>query len=174
MTRDELQGELKGLSKARLDELIPVMAEEPDMLKMMFEFSVGEIPHASWRATWAMAHFAKAFPMLVEPYLGQIVDFMPTIKHHSQMGCFLRLFLLMKVDFTDYGILIDVCFNNLGVERYPMYIKNYSIKLLELIAKQFPEIREEMAIVIEQHMDYFESPYLRMNAQKAVRNMRKG
>jgi hypothetical protein len=173
MELDILRKELRKLGKARIPYLIEETQKDKDLLGQIVELSFTDEKYVCWRAAWFMAHYANEYPDNVLPYLRQVCENLPEMRHQTQVGCYLRMILQMKVDFEDLGDLFDFCVKQLGNDAFPMYIKSYSLQILQAVAKQYPELVPEILEVIEQHKDHYDSKYLIGQANKAIKNLQK-
>jgi hypothetical protein len=107
------------------------------------------------RAAWIVRHCACKHPQLIEPYLGRMIERMLTPGIHVAVK---RNVVGILQDFEIpkrlLGKVTTVCFDLLASQHETVAVKVFSMTVLANIAKQEPNLKNEIRLMIEQQIPW--------------------
>jgi hypothetical protein len=130
-----------GNNASRFDELMDLFLND--------EYRVSQ------RASWPLNYCAEAHPHLVDPYLEKILNNLErdgiqnTVKRNS-----IRLLQFVPLPKKLEGRIMEICFRLLENPREAVAIKAFSLEILAILAKQYPEIIAEIKLLIEDQLPH--------------------
>ena len=149
---DLLEEVLQTTSKEAVVQLTQAIGQDPDKFAQLMEiFLHGEL-RSSHRASWVVGHCADAHPELITPYLEVMSDALKTPRHDAAKRNIIRVFQDQEIPEALMGQVYDQCFNFLSSPQEPVAIRVFSMTVLANICQHFPELAQEVILVIEAHM----------------------
>lgn len=122
----------------------------------------------SQRTAWSLSHAAQHKPALITPYLETLVKQLSrTDVHNSVIRNSLRTLQYMEVPEKLHGDLMNVCFDFVQSPFAPAAVKAFSLTILEKLCNQYPEIRQELQLIIKERWE-METPAFRARAKKML------
>ncbi len=105
------------------------------------------------RAAWIVKHCADDHTELVLPYFDKMVDRMlePGV-HVAVKRNVARILQDVEIPRRLAGKIATICFDMFGSAKEPIAVKVFSMTVLANIARQEPELKNEIRILIEQQM----------------------
>jgi hypothetical protein len=105
------------------------------------------------RAAWIVAHCADKHAELVIPYVDKMIDRMIEANLHDAVRRnVVRILQDIEIPRRLAGKVATVCFDWLASAKEPVAVKVFSMSVLANIAKQEPDLKNEIRILIEQQM----------------------
>ena len=122
--------------------------------KLMDLFLKGDY-RVSQRSAWILSHCADEHPKLIHPYLNKMLDRMlePGV-HVAVKRNVVRLLQNIAIPPRLVGKVATVCFDMLASQHEPVAVKCFSMTVLANIAKDEPDLRNEIRLIIEQQMPW--------------------
>jgi hypothetical protein len=123
------------------------------------------------RAAYCVSKAAKLRRDLIQPYYETLVDLLKrTDIHVSVVRCCVSI--LQESDLPEplHGEVMDTCFNFIQDRKAPIAVKAFSLTILHNLSKIYPEIKNELRMIIEESMEY-ETPAFKSRGMKIIRNM---
>lgn len=160
---------LKEHSKKQCAAIVKWIGKSPerfaDLMKCFFE---GEY-RVTQRAAWPMSYCVEKYPELIKPYYKKLLANLnkPGL-HDSIPRNTLRLLQYVEIPEKFHGQVMDVCFRYISSPAEAVAIKAFSITVLQNLAKQYPEIINEIKLVIEERWDY-ETVAFKTRAKKLLK-----
>ena len=127
------------------------IANEPKSMDKLWKFATSA-HEKSWRATWLMDKVYDEAPELVRPYIPQMIQLIPKLKCHSKQRQFLKLISTEPLPKKISGHFINSCFDLLISNATPVAVRVYAMQILFNFSQQEPDIKNELALVIEEFM----------------------
>jgi hypothetical protein len=126
-----------GTDKARFKELMTVFFNGPYRLTQ--------------RAAWPMSYVLIAEPKLLTSYYPRLIKMLNESGHHPSIHRnILRVFQEMEIPEKYRGAVVDACFKNILNETVPAAIRAFSITTACNICKDYPELKNELIIVLNE------------------------
>jgi hypothetical protein len=160
---------LKEHSKKQSDAIVRFIGKDPDrfaeLMKCFFE---GEY-RVTQRAAWPMSYCVKAHHELIRPYYKKLLDNLSRHGLHDSIPRnTVRLLQYVEIPEKFHGQVMDTCFKYITSPSTAVAIKAFSISVLQNLTKQYPEIINELKIVIEERWNY-ETAAFRSRAKKILK-----
>ncbi len=108
----------------------------------------------SQRAAWSVSWAAKNKPALIEPYIGVLVKRLqePNV-HPAVVRNAVRILEDIFIPEQFHGEVMNACFGFIETPSTPPAIKAFSLTVLFNLTKQYPEIKPELKLIIEERWD---------------------
>jgi hypothetical protein len=141
-----------GDSQQRFDELVSLFLND--------EYRVVQ------RAAWPLSYIVIAHPELIKKHLKKIVDNLSKAKNPEAVKRnTLRLMQHITIPRALHGRVMDLCFGYITSHTEKAAIKAFSLTILENLSREYPEIKGEVKVIIEDRWDV-ETPAFRVRARK--------
>ncbi len=112
------------------------------------------------RAAWSVSWAAQKKPEIVQPYIGILVDQLKRKDvHNAVIRNSLRILEDLIIPEEFHGEVMDACFQFLQNPETAIAIKAFALTVLFNLSKIYPEIKNELRIIIEENMDYETAAY---------------
>ncbi len=139
-----------GKEAARL--IAKEIAREPKQhMPKLWEFATGSHERA-WRATWLMDKVYDEAPELIRPYIPKMIKLIPSLKCESKQRQLLKLISCEPIPKNVSGKFINCCFDYLITSTTAVAVKVHAMQILFNFAQQEPDLKNELALVIEECM----------------------
>jgi hypothetical protein len=103
------------------------------------------------RAAWSVSWVAKKNPELIVPYIKDLVDQLPRKDvHNAVIRNSIRILQQIEIPEDLHGELMNSCFNFIESPSTPIAIKAFSLTTLFNLSKSYPEIKNELKLIIEE------------------------
>lgn len=119
-----------------------------DKFSSLLDIALNEKDPLAWRAAWVLDGSDERFPCLAKESIATIVQRLPDIKSKGTIRSLLRLLCRYEIKKKEQGILIDLCFNYLVSELYPVAVKVHAMQIIYNHVLIYPELKEELVTVI--------------------------
>jgi len=130
-----------GSSQKRFDELVHLFLHD--------EYRVTQ------RAGWPMSYVVSAHPQLVKKHLTVLVETLRKENLHNAVKRNIVRFLQdIPIPEELHGEVMDICFSFIMDPQEAVAVKAFSLTILEKLAKDYPEIMNELKVVVEERWDY--------------------
>lgn len=148
-----------GSSQKRFDELVNLFLND--------EYRVTQ------RAGWPLSYIASAHPQLVKKHMQVLVETLHKEKIHNAVKRNIVRFLQeVPIPENLHGEVMDICFSFIADVNEAIAVKAFSLSILEKLAKIYPEINNELLVVIEERWDY-ETAAFHSRARKIIKKINK-
>lgn len=170
---DLLKSLEKEQSKALCDKIVRYVDDDPKKFAdLMRLFLKGEYP-VNQRAATPMSYCVGNHPQLITPYFKQIISLLQkpgTFKgeHNTVVRNIVRLLQHVDIPKRHHGQVMSICFDFIASNEAAPAIKAFSLTVLENLSKEYPDIKAELKLVIEERWPY-ESAAFKSRARKIVK-----
>ena len=112
------------------------------------------------RAAWSVSWAAQKRPELVQPYAGVLISQLKrTDVHNAVIRNSLRILEDLDIPEEFHGEVMDACFQFLQKRDTAIAIKAFALTVLFNLSKIYPDIKNELRVIIEENMDYETAAY---------------
>lgn len=148
-----------GVSKNRFNSLVKIYLSGP--------FRITQ------RAAWPLSLCVMRHPSLIFPHLTAILNFLkkPGV-HDAVKRNTVRLLQFIEIPPRYQGKVLEICFRFLSDQKEAVAIRVFSMTVIAAIARQQPDIRKELIILIEDQLPYA-SPAFLSRAKKILKDVNK-
>lgn len=159
-------------SRAKTMKIVDYVGNNPARLKVLVDIFLTGPYRITQRAAWPLSYCAEREPELIIPHLKTILNYLkkPGI-HDAVKRNTVRLLQFIEIPKRHQGQVADICFGYLQDPKEPVAIRAFSMTVLASIARQNPDLRQELAILIEDQLP-FGSPAFVSRGRKVLKEIR--
>lgn len=103
----------------------------------------------SQRAAHAVSHCVDQHPILLKPYINQMVENLKADPKVAIRRNTVRLLQKQEIPEESQGLLLDKCLEYLTSAKETTAVKAFSMTIAHNLTKMYPELKPELKIVIE-------------------------
>lgn len=161
---------LKEHSKAQCATIVQYVGDDPGRFaELMQLFLTGENTVIQW-AGWPLSYCVEQHPELIKPYFKQIIDLLlKPAPHNAVHRNICRLLQFAVIPKRWHGQVMNRCFEFIASNDTEVAIKAFSLTVLENLAREYPDIKPELKLVIEERWPY-ETAAFRSRAKKILKS----
>lgn len=159
-------------SRAKTMKIVDYVRDNPTRFKVLVDVFLTGPYRITQRAAWPLSYCAERAPELIIPHLKTILNYLkkPGI-HDAVKRNTVRLLQFIEIPKRHQGQVADICFGYLQDPKEPVAIRAFSMTVLASIARQNPDLRQELAILIEDQLP-FGSPAFVSRGRKVLKEIR--
>lgn len=146
---------LKEHSKKQCTAIVKWVGSDQKRFDQLFDLFLNDEYRVVQRAAWPVSYCVEAHPGFIKKHFARLLKNLnkkgihDSVKRNS-------IRLLQYIDFPKkfHGRVMDICFRYISSPNQPVAIKAFSITVLQNLAGQYPEIINEIKLVIEERWDH--------------------
>ncbi len=159
----------KGLSKAQVEEIAKLIRADRKAMKQMVEYATMHEDTIGMKASWIMGAASVQENNCAHAHIPQIIDRLGAIKTMGIKRELIKTMMFSNVmDCANLGTLVDTLFVFLRSTSEDISVSYNSMKLMNMIVKHIPELKEEFHDTLAHQMEY-KSPTWRKCAQTILK-----
>jgi len=108
----------------------------------------------SQRAAYSLSISTDNHPELIKPHIGTLINNLDENVHDAVKRCTVRILQHTKIPNKHEGKLTEQCFDFLTSNKEPIAIKVFSMTILANMAEKYPDLKNELNIIINDLMEY--------------------
>lgn len=167
-----LKALLKEHSKAQCNRIVEYIGTDKVKFKELVEVFITGPYRVTQRAAWPLSYCAENHPELIKPHLKKLIlNLKRSGLHDSVKRNTVRLLQFVPIPKSLQGVAAQACFDFLKNKREPIAVRVFSMTVLANIAKEQPELKSELRIIIEDNMAY-DSPGFVSRARKILKELK--
>ncbi|WP_343703042.1 hypothetical protein [Chitinophaga sp.] len=165
---------LKENSRAQTLRIAHWVGKDPERTAALAHLFLHDEYRVVQRAAWILSYVASSHPSLLQPHLPQMVARMgdPGIPVAVKRNV-VRILQFMTVPEALQGPVMDYCFRFLEDPAETIAVRAFSMTVLANLAQQYPDIRHEIILLIEEQLREGASPGFRSRAKKTLAQLEK-
>lgn len=161
---------LKEHSKRQTTKIVNYIGNSPVRFKVLVKNFLDGPYRVTQRAAWPLSYCVQEHPNLINPHLKSILKMLDKKDAHVAVKRnIMRLLQDIEIPRQLYGILTDKCFMLMDPKE-TIAVRVFSMSVLAKIAKQEPDLKKELRIVIEDQLPYASAGFL-SRAKKVLREI---
>jgi hypothetical protein len=155
-------------SKKQTDRIVRYIGDDPIRFAVLIElFFKGEY-RITQRAAWPLSYCVRAHPALIGPYFKRLLDNLARKDIHvAVIRNTVRLFQDVEIPKKYHGRVMSTCFDFVQSPETPIAVKVFSLTILANLSAQYPEIRGELKLIIEEQWEQA-TPGFRSRAKRLL------
>jgi hypothetical protein len=163
---------LRENSKEHTEALAAWVGGDAQRLAQLVDLFLHDEYRVVQRAAWIMSYVADKHPALIQPHLAAMVDRMghPGIPVAVKRNV-VRILRDMPVPDDLQGPVMHFCFQFLEDPKETVAVKAFSMAILGRLAKIYPDIRNEIVMLIEDHLREGATPGIRSRGLKTLKEL---
>jgi len=173
-TTDQVKMHLADSSRALADLTAGMVYDEPELFNVLIDVALSDERQFSNRASRIVSICCEKFPELLKPHTKRIIRELEHLEDEGVIRNLLKIIseVPLKLSHKDKSILVNLCFDYLVSGQYPVAIRVFSMQILFNLSRDFPEIGQELARILEEELPD-ETPGYRSRARRILGRMRK-
>jgi hypothetical protein len=121
------------------------------------------------RAAWPVSYCVEAHPAFIKKHFTKLISNLekPGL-HDAVKRNTVRLLHYVNIPEKFHGRVMDICFRFISSPAEAAAVKAFSITVLKNLVEQYPEILQELKLIIEERWDY-ETAAFKARAKKILK-----
>lgn len=146
------------------------VGSDPARLAQLVELFLHDEYRVVQRAAWILSYVAQKHPELMQPHLPAMVKRMEdsgipvAVKRNVT-----RLLQFQPIPPALHGLVMHHCFEMLANPEETIAVRAFSMTVLAKLAKEYPDIRNEIRLVLEDELQHQPSPGFASRAKKVLK-----
>jgi hypothetical protein len=158
-------------SKKQTDRIVNYIGDDQkrfaELMKLFFS---GEY-RITQRAAWPMSYCVRRHPELIRPYFKPLLDNLARKDIHiAVIRNTVRLLQDVSIPKRYHGRVMSTCFEFIQSPETPIAVKAFSLTILSNLGVDYPEIRGELKLIIEEQWEHATSAF-RSRAKRILREI---
>ena len=160
---------LKEHSKANCKRIVKWVGNDQKRFDELFKLFLNDEYRVVQRSAWPMSYCVEDHPGLIKKHYGKILKALekPGV-HDAVKRNSMRLLQYVDIPRRFHGQVMDVCFRYFSSPAEAVAIKAFAITVLQKLAKSYPEIINEIKLIIEERWNY-ETAAFKARARKILK-----
>ncbi|QJB37578.1 hypothetical protein HF324_06825 [Chitinophaga oryzae] len=169
----ELRKEILAASyKEQILSVVGWIGSDPKRFARLMQLFLEDEYRVVQRSAWIISLVAEKHPELMTPHLPEMVARMETGGLPSAVKRnVLRVLQDMTLPPDLHGPVMNACFQYLEDPREMIAIKAFAMTILSNLAVAYPDIKNEIRILLEDLLEHDPSPGIRSRAQKVMKSI---
>ena len=152
---------LKEHSKKQKDKIVSYIGHDPKRFAELVHVFLEGPYRVTQRAAWPISYCIEQYPDLLKPHFRKILAQLgEKIIHDSVKRNTLRMLQFVRVPKAHQGITTDLCLAFLADAKEPVAIRVFAMTVLANIAKEAPELKNELIPLIEDQLPYASAGFI--------------
>jgi hypothetical protein len=148
-------------SKPQMEKISRYVGKDPKRFAELIDVFLAGPYRVTQRASWPLSSIVEHNPMLIKPHLKTILGYLSKeTEHVAVRRNILRLLQFIKIPRSFQSTTINLCFNFLGNPREPIAVRVFAMTVLANLAKENPDLKNEIIMVIEDQLPYGSAGFL--------------
>ena len=160
----------KTLTSCYKEEMISFMNSHPEYFDEAVELAISDKQPYSWRAAWLLWSVIEENDQRIKKFIKRIVNAAKT-KSDSHQRELLKILLMMELDEKYEGVLFDICMNIWEQISKAPAVRVNALKLIVKIANKYPELKQEISFLAQDHYLESLSPGARHSVKKIMNEL---
>lgn len=141
-------------SRASADHIVSLIGDDPAKFKILMNLFFNGGYRINQRAAMPVGICARKKPELIKPYLEKMIRNLDQPIHDAVKRNTLRIFQDIEIPENLHGNILEKCFEYLNSNKEPVAIKVFAMTVIFNLTKCYPELANELKIIIEDQMPY--------------------
>jgi len=162
-------------SKANCNKIVNWVGHSQKRFDELFSLFLHSDPESSrdritQRAAWPISYCVIDHPDFISKHFSKLVKNLhkPGI-HDSVKRNTVRLLQHITIPKKFHGKIMDLCFQYISSPGEPVAIKAFSLTILQNLSTQYPEIKNEIKLIIEERWEH-ETAAFKSRAKKFMKS----
>ncbi len=146
---------LKEHSKANCMRIVKWVGNSRQKFDELFHLFLNDEYRVVQRAAWPVSYCVEKHPEFILKHFDRLLKNLekPNL-HDAVKRNTVRLLQYVDIPGKYHGRVMDICFRFISTPTEAAAVKAFSITVLQNLVKQYPEIINEIKLIIEERWDY--------------------
>lgn len=146
---------LKEHSKENTAQIVAYIEQNPLLVKELMHIFLNETYRLIQRSAWVVGDLGRSKPEWIKPYIPKMIQNLKRSDIHVAVRRnTMRYLQEVEVDEENWGELLDIALKLLSKNDETIAVKVFSMSVAYNIVKHIPELKGELAILIEDQLPY--------------------
>ena len=160
---------LKEHSKKQCAAIVKWIGSDQKRFDELFELFLNDEYRVVQRAGWPLSYCVEDHPEFIQRHFKKLLKNLNKKGiHEAVKRNTVRLLQYVDIPEKFHGEVMDVCFRYISSPTEAVAIKAFSLTVLQNLARKYPEIINEIKLVIDERWDY-ESIAFKTRAKKLLK-----
>ncbi len=141
-------------SRANIDFVSSIAGDNKNAFDTIFNLIYTSRHPINQRAAGVLETVSENHPDLILPYLDRMIKTFADFRVDGVKRNFAKIFTRTNFNDNQKGHIINLCFDMLQNRKESIAVRAYCMTVLSNISNTIPEIRNELAIIIESEMQF--------------------
>ena len=163
---------LKDHSKVLTDKIVNYVGADQSRFNTLITTFLEGPYRITQRTAWPLSYCVRNHPSLIDRHYGSVLKILtkPGI-HDAVKRNIMRLLQFVDIPQKHQGKVIEHCFNLMDPKE-PIAVRVFAMTVLANLAKQHPDLKKELKLVIEDQLPFGTAAYL-SRSKKILRQLEK-
>ncbi|MBI1768424.1 MAG: hypothetical protein HY015_04640 [Bacteroidetes bacterium] len=149
------QAALKEHSKSQCNKIVKYIGNDPKKFSELVDVFLAGPYRVSQRIAWPLSCCIEENTTLIHPHLTKVLKYAQRSDvHDSVKRNVVRLLQFIDIPKKHQGTVADVCFKFFNNAKESIAVRVFSMTVLANLAKQIPELKNELIPIIEDQLPY--------------------
>lgn len=168
----DIRAELdRGHSKEISLRIAEHIGADPDRFAVLMRCLLRDTPRIVQRAAWPMGMVCEAHPEIATPWMSTMLDLLDEPVHEAVHRNIVRTFQFCALPKKHHGRLTELMFAWITDARKPIAPRASAITVAMRLAKLYPELADELRLILEDALRNDPGPAIRSCATKALKEL---
>lgn len=155
-------------SKSQTSKIVKWIGNSQERFDELFNLFLKDDHRVTQRAAWPLSYAVRSHPKLINKHLGKLIKNLRKAGLHDAIKRnTVRILQDIEIPKRYHGEIMDICFNYIQSPTEAVAIKAFSLTVLSNLLPLYPEIKNELKLVIEERLEH-ETNAFRVRARKAL------
>jgi hypothetical protein len=146
---------LKEHSKKQCAAIVKWIGSDQKRFDELFDLFLNDEYRVVQRAGWPMSYCVEDHPEFIQKHFPKLLKNLNKKGiHEAVKRNTVRLLQYVTIPEKFHGKVMDICFRYISSPTEAVAIKAFSLTVLQNLARHYPEIINEIKLVIEERWDY--------------------
>lgn len=156
-------------SKANTQKIVQWIGNDPEKVQKLIDILFKAESRVVQRAAWVMSDVAKVRPTLVQQYIPALIEQLKDTNAHIAVKRHIyRMLQFLELPEAIHGDLMNNCFESLMNPREALAVRAFAMSILARMAETYPEISNELRLIIEDALQHEAAPSFKSRAKKVL------
>ena len=163
---------LKEHTKEQATRIQRYIGNDPDRFNELVQLLLNGTYRVTQRAAWPLSLCIEKNPLLANPHLNVLIKNLAKPELHDAVKRnTLRLLQYIDIPKKLHGLTIETCFRLLQDPKEPVAVRVFAMTVAANIAKEFPELKKELLLIMEDQIPYGTAGYV-ARAKKIIKQLK--
>ena len=159
-------------SKAQSDKVVKWIGNRQQRFDELFKLFISDEYLIVTRAAWPLSYAVQAHPELIKKHYSKFVrNLQQPNLHDAVKRNSMRILQQISIPKRFQGEIMNTCFAYISDPSEKPAVKAFSLTVLQNLARQYPDIRKELKLIIETQWEN-ESAAFRSRAKKILKEIK--
>jgi hypothetical protein len=160
---------LKEHSKAQCSKIVKWAGGDQKRFDELFSLFINDEYRVVQRAAWPVSYCVRDHPEFIKKHFAKLIRNLKKPELHDAVKRnTVRLLQYVEIPGKLHGEVMNICFGYISSPDEAAAVKAFSLTVLQRLARRYPEIKNELKLVIDERWNY-ETAAFKSRARKLLR-----